>query len=621
MERYFSFIRRLINKKTGGEGLGVFRIVYSMVFLCEVAQLFNFRHLIFDKVPFIEPSDMDTTPAMICWMIAIVFLMFGCFTRQAALLNYLFSIVFIATLKTYEYHMFYLYMGINALLIFVNTSSCYSIDVLRTRLKTSWSPAFPPNNSRVSVLNYHALVLIGIAFVYFDSVFFKFDSSLWRNGLGLWLPASVPQVAFLDYQWLLDQKAVVIFLGYLTLFFEVVFLFLFGFRKFWPYLFVIGICLHLGILLVFPIPWFALGVIAFYLLLIPASFWRRLFARLKADTPKFSLTFKEQNTFLRKCAITLSFFDVFDVFKLNVAQNGASQEVDDGDGGKSNPVFILSTVSNGHTLSGFKAFRKACLFVPGLFLPGLLLFLPGVAHVAGSIFCKLGQSSNPPAGSNFSRKEVVPADQIAVADVAIWKTYLVGSAFLVLTMLQVISTYRSPLITRVVKSAGIENTFVGKLLKNISWESQKFSKTYFGITGHSVFLDSHFEGYNHIIALEFIGENGERKWLPIIEKDGRPGCLLSGPTWAKWSFRINGPSVNEDNLLSGFRDFTAYWLIKNDMPVDGAKFIVWVKKIRTPQSWEKGFLKSQRNQQWIEAGTGFWEKQKFILKVKDVESI
>ena len=619
MKRYFAFIQRLLNKKVGGEGLGVFRITYSMVFLCEVFQLFRFRHLIFDKVPFIEPSDMDLTPAMICWMVAIVFLMFGFFTRQAALVNYLFSLVFIATLKTYEYHMFYLYMGINALLIFVNTSASYSIDVLRYRLKSSADVMAESYKSvRVSVLNYHSLVLVGIAFVYFDSVFFKFDSSLWRNGLGLWLPASVPQVAFLDYQWLLDQKTLVIFLGYLTLFFEIVFLFLFGFRRFWLYLFVIGVGLHLGILLLFPIPWFALGVITFYLLLIPASCWRRLLGRLKVGKPKFLLTLDGKSLFLRKCAVALSFFDVFGFLNISVNHEVSIP------GNNQRGTFTLTQIAAGHQVEGFKAFRNACLFTPGLLLPGLLLYLPGISSWISAVFhhdikhsiqLNEGEVTKANNGGQLFVKPTTASYKPG------WKAYLVGVAFLLLTAFQVISTYRSPLITKAIRASGIENSAAGKIFKNISWESQKFSKTYFGITGHSVFLDSHFEGYNHIIALEYIGKSGQRTWLPIIEKDGRPGCLLSGPTWAKWSFRINGPSINEGHLLSGFRDFTAYWLTENKLSIDGAQFIVWVKKIRTPASWEKGFLTSQRVQPWVEAGRGQWKMNEFILNVKEIERI
>lgn len=112
MKRLQGFIGGLLNKKVDATGLAIFRIFYSVILLCEVGQIFYFKELIFDKIPFIESADIDLSYALVVWMFSLVLIVFGLFTRTATVLNYAFSIVFIATIKSYEYHMFYIYMGL-----------------------------------------------------------------------------------------------------------------------------------------------------------------------------------------------------------------------------------------------------------------------------------------------------------------------------------------------------------------------------------------------------------------------------------------------------------------------------------------------------------------------------
>src|SRR5688572_24892973 len=130
----FRLIKRVYNTDIDGAGLAWFRILYCITLLCEISQIFYFRRLIYDKVPYLDSAEIDLSVSLIVWMVAVLFLTFGLYTRYAAILNYVCSLVFIATMETYEYHMFYLYMGVNFLLIFVNVSQVNSIDRLRLKL-------------------------------------------------------------------------------------------------------------------------------------------------------------------------------------------------------------------------------------------------------------------------------------------------------------------------------------------------------------------------------------------------------------------------------------------------------------------------------------------------------
>ncbi len=76
-----------------------------------------------------------------------------------------------------------------------------------------------------------------------------------------------------------------------------------------------------------------------------------------------------------------------------------------------------------------------------------------------------------------------------------------------------------------------------------------------------------------------------------------------------------------NNLNKGVRDFTAFWAYKNNINLDDAKFLIKVKKIDTPNGWEKDFLNKQIAKPWIDGGFVEWKNKEFISNIKDIESL
>ncbi len=264
-------LKKLLNNKISSKTLGLFRIAYSLVLLFEVLRLYKFRFLIFDKVPYFEPSEIPFTYIFLIWLMVIVFIIIGLRTKTATLINYIISIFLIGGIRSYEYHMFHTYMGINFLLCILPTSKSYSLDNLFEKINKSTLRKEFKINEIVPEFYYYIILLTGIGFVYLDSIFYKLCSPLWINGLGMWLPASVPFAVNIDSTSLLNQELLMKFLGYFTIFFEAIFIFLFWKRKFKLIFFTIGIALHIGIYLLYPIPQFALGVMAIYVLMLPPN--------------------------------------------------------------------------------------------------------------------------------------------------------------------------------------------------------------------------------------------------------------------------------------------------------------------------------------------------------------
>ena len=117
--RSSSLITRLYDKQIDATGLALFRILYFANLFFEVLQIFNFRHLIFDKIPFVEGNEIAVGIGLVVWLCVIVLLALGLFTRVSGILNYLLTIIFFGMAGEFAYHMYYLYTGINLIGKFV----------------------------------------------------------------------------------------------------------------------------------------------------------------------------------------------------------------------------------------------------------------------------------------------------------------------------------------------------------------------------------------------------------------------------------------------------------------------------------------------------------------------
>lgn len=297
----------LCEKQISGTGLAVFRICYSLVLLYEVITLFYFRHLIFDPVPFLERPDNSWGLVFVVWMLAAACLLTGALTRYAAVFNYALTLVTFSSFHAFEYHWDYAMVGLNLLLVFAPVSRRLSVDAWLLRRRPEWPISPAPRPSTVAAIWHYVFLALGVGLVYFDSVFHKLGSDMWLRGLGLWLPASLPPIIWTKAQALLNQQWLVRAAGYIVFIFEFGFLVLVWKRRLWLPLLVLGAALHLGILILFPIPGFALGVLSVLLLLVPVGFWESCLARagLASEAPPATHTEPPTHVRWRRRALAL----------------------------------------------------------------------------------------------------------------------------------------------------------------------------------------------------------------------------------------------------------------------------------------------------------------------------
>ncbi len=267
-EKLSLFQRRLFSKQVSGLGLALFRISFFSIILIEILQLLVFRDVVFDS------PGIQTVLLLVIWMLAVVCIVVGIFTKYAALVNFAFMVGILAKFTDFEYHIDYIYSGISFLCLIVPLEN-------RISLSTYFEKS-PPR--KTPVVYYYLIVVVGLASIYAESCFHKLDSKMWMSGLGVWLPNSLPQVAPVDWSLILNFKPLSITLGYFALAFESLFILLMWFRRIRPWVFWGGIGLHLGILATFKIPLFALAMLVFYFLVMPDE-WARRICREEKGTP------------------------------------------------------------------------------------------------------------------------------------------------------------------------------------------------------------------------------------------------------------------------------------------------------------------------------------------------
>jgi len=625
--RFTKLIGRGFDKKIDATGLGLFRIAYSAVLFMEVIQLYRFRSLIFDPIPFIKPSDVDFGYGLICWAICILFLGLGYYTRVSAIINYLFTLTFLGTITTYEYHMFYVYIGTNALMIFMPLHKSISVDRLREKLRHSTLKEDYIPIQKTTVLSYMIPILIGVAFVYSDSILYKLNSPMWLSGLGMWLPANLPMITWMDSSWLMNQRWLILAGGYATLVFELVFIFLFWFRSCRAILWFIGTLLHIGILIEFPIPWFGLGVTAIYLLLVPVHWWKKI--PLRYHTQRLRFFYDAECPLCLRTRLILSHFDFRGGISFEPLQEQRTTEpllrnISEQD------LFsdVYGFTTKGTLVKGLDTYIQAFIAMGYTWPIAITLRLPGLNNIARKTYGIIAQQRSTercteescplPNTKDSPQPTVKLFHNVSLRDIQV-QLIALGLAFAILLELAVSYHSALPVIWR--QKSGLNHTLIGNALHKTTKTIRGYSHDLLGITNHPVFMDSHFNDYNHIIAITHTAEDGTETFLRMIDDNGQPGNYLRGFVWVKWNWRVNGAKINPRKLDEGIQNFTAFWAHENNIYLTKARFNIKVKKIEIPTGWHNYFLKDQVAQPWMDGGYVEWRRNSFVSHIKAIEKM
>jgi hypothetical protein len=440
--------------------------------------------------------------------------------------------------------------------------------------------------------------------VYLDSFAWKLGEQIWSNGLGVWLPASLPHDTWFSPAILnavLNHRMLVSVLSDLTLVFEATFIVLMWLRAARPILCVIGLGLHVSIVFAFPIPFFGLSLAALYLLLAPAAWYEAAARAIRRGEPQCVIQFDAGSPRWRRALLILEHFD----FRGRLA----FRPLDAGDVAQAAGLVVIEGTRQHQGHAGF----VAALRCHSLFWP-----LAGLYGRAVNSFARTTHKQTLRSRSTESElaawKPSHPRSSVVLAgashDLMLYFKFAIVAAC---TIIQATLIADAPYF----RGTHMPSTATPRWLA----DTRHVFYGYAGICSHGVFLDSHFKDYDHIIAVTWIRPDGSEQWLPLTTANGQVGAYAMGRFWCKWVIRNNGPYMSSELLKSALREVTAFWARKNRVDLADAKFKVLVRKYDPCKGWQPDYLLRQTEKPWTQLGLVQWKDRAYTAQIAEIKRL
>jgi len=621
-------IVELQSKQVPATAIGLFRLFYGLVTLQEIFFLLYFNHLIFDPIPYID-VEFPMIPFFLClWGVIASFIIFGYRYQFAVISNYIFWIVFVnftSMQRDFDGGFDSFMTGAGFFLLFMPGDRAFSIDNLRYKISTPFTHYNTYPKPTVSSLAYYLPVLICLGFLYFDSAVHKLFAEHWRNGLGSWLPSTQPYyVSAIDMSFLLNNELLQKTIGYTILIFQFTFIFFFSNRRLRCVYLFIGLGLHLGITLSLNIYPFGMGMLTFYILLVPFSWWRAMGKLLTAKQPTLTVFYDKQCPLCNRTVLIFNHFDIFSCIDFKNAQDHAAYYP--ALAALSHETLLTDLYAldkNNRIYSGVSTYIQILLKMRYLYPLGMILSLPGIRQIAEKKYRAIADSRariscsseclvSPKLQDNNLYHQIFECFATRKPKAFSRKFAKIVIALLVL---QLNTTIHYGLIYRLDLAA--KNSPISAPIAEASNSLIMLSLTFFGITPHALYLHDHFAGYDHILAITYTDQNGTERWLPFVNQQGR----LLAPNWGRvhsmWANIAVTPTINNTRLQKFIMKVTAFWGPKIGLNLDNTVFHIKLKKINAPAYWVHDQLHQNFSSPWTTIGTVKWTDKLISFDLPD----
>lgn len=629
-----SRINALYLKQVPATGVGLFRILFGLVTLQEVFFLIYFNHLIFDPIPFMDVEFPMIPFFLWLWVLIAFSLTVGYRCQFVTIANYLFWLIFVnftPMQRDFDGGFDLFMIGGNFFLIFMPTDRAFSIDQLRKKLASPFTQYSQYKPETVSALVYYLPVLICLGFLYFDSVIHKMFAQHWRNGLGAWLPSSIPYyISALDLSWLLNQEWLQKLIGYTIIVFQFGFMFLFQQRKLRPLFFLVGISLHLGITLSFNIYPFGMGMLTFYALVMPFAWYSKLGGWMKKRQPTLTVFFDRQCPLCNRTVLLLNHFDVLGGVDFKSAQDHAKacpalKRFDE----QTLLTDLYAVDRDNRVYAGVDSYASI-LIAMGYSAPiGWMMRLPmihsllekryrAIADNRARLTCDVSCLSEQVQtfAPTLYQRIFEPEHSL------IGKRHMqqISKIFVVILLFQLNCSLHYGLLYRL--KVDTRQTPITSMLTDMSNALLMLSHTFVGITPHALYLHDHFEGYDRLLAITYNDGSGEERWLPFVDQQGR----LLAPNWGRvhsmWANIAVTPNIDELRLKKFIMKVTAFWGSKLGLDLESSQFIIKMKQIRAPFEWEKDLRINNLSGNWQAIGTAQWSGKEIRINLpEDIDQL
>jgi predicted DCC family thiol-disulfide oxidoreductase YuxK len=611
-------IQAQLNRKVTANGLGLFRIGFALVALQEILFLFYFRHLIFDPVPYLDRASPVLHVFLLVWLGVLACLALGYHTRRVAVANYLFWVVFVVFTpmwQDFDGGFDQLMTASSFLLILLPSERAFSLDNLRW----AWRYSTPGQRYRppleVPVLAYTLPLALTLGLLYLDSGLHKLSSEFWRNGMGAWLPATMPYyVSPLDMSPLLNLRWLEQAIGYSIIVFQLVFIFLFWFRTFRVPLLMLGASFHIGIILSLNVYPFGFAMLVHYLLLVPLAWWNGFSRWIRCYKPLLTVFYDQDCPLCNRAVIFIEHFDIRHAIDFKGLQNHAREyrELDIiPEGTLLTDLYALD--NQGRLSAGVDTYIQILLKLGYPAPLGWVLKIPGIYHIARTIYRRIADGrQRQPCGEHcavppipawvderpfagFYARHATSDRQIALR---------IAKTLVLVLLLQLNSTLHYGVLYRWAGTRPSDPALA--LLDQASDSVINLSHTFFGISPHALYLHDHFDHYNDIVALTYRDKAGQETWLPFINQEGR---LLS-PNWGRvqsmWANVAITSHMSRDRLEKFAKKVTAFYSVDMGIDLSDAEFVIKSKHVDVPTSWEYDLRRRNVQGEWRDLGTLNW---------------
>jgi len=625
----FAKIYALYLKRAPATGIGLFRVLFGLVTLQEILFLIFFNHLIFDPIPFLDIEFPMIVFFLWLWALVAVALVLGYRCQIASIANYVFWLIFVnftPMQRDFDGGFDLFMIGANFFLIFMPIDKAFALDGLRKKLAFPFVHYSQYQRAEVSALAYYLPVAVCLGFLYFDSDIHKMFAEHWRNGLGAWLPSSIPYyMSALDMSWLLNNEILQKTIGYTIIIFQFTFLLFFHRRSFRPVYCLVGMGLHLGITLSFNIYPFGLGMLIFYSLVMPFSWYRRIGNCLIAKQPLLTVFYDQQCPLCCRTVLILNNFDVFHCVDFKSAQGFAKNypalnALDE----KSLLTDLYALDRHGQVYAGVATYAHIFIAMRYSAVIGWLLMLPlvypwavrryrRIADARARLVCDVACL---PVSADTDDKSLY--ERIFEPEQALDQrrfVHKISRVLLVLIFFQLNSSLHYGLLYRF--HVNTRQSPVTSVLTDMSNALLMFSNTFLGITPHALYLHDHFAGYNHLLAITYLDQQGNERWLPFVNQQGR----LLAPNWGRvhsmWANIAVTPNIDEGRLKKFIMKVTAFWGIKTGLDLDNTQFVIKMKKIKAPFVWEKDLRNNNLSGDWQTIGQARWQGKEISISLPE----
>ena len=625
-------IYKVYLEQAPASGIGIFRLLFGLVTLQEIFFLIYFNHLIFDPIPFMDVEFPMIIFFLWLWAAVAFCLMIGYRCQTVSIANYVFWLVFVnftPMQRDFDGGFDLFMIGANFFLIFMPIDKAFAIDSLRKKLATPFVHYSEYPSLTVSRLSYYLPVIVCLGFLYFDSDIHKMFAEHWRNGLGAWLPSSMPYyVSALDMSWLLNIESLQKFIGYTILVFQFTFLLFFHFRLLRPLYFLLGIALHLGIALSFNIYPFGMGMLVFYSLMMPFSWYKQIGVWLRKPHPVLTVFYDQQCPLCNRTVLILNHFDILHGVDFKPAQVYAG---DYPALNRLNEQTLLTDLyaldGEGRLYAGVDTYAQIFTAMGYTAIIGWVMRL-GPIHALALICYRRIADNRARLNCDVScLKETAPVfpatlyDQIFVVGQSKQQkrnAYKISKVFLLILLFQLNCSLHYGLLYRL--KIDTRQSPLTSAMADMSNALLMFSHSFIGITPHALYLHDHFEGYEHILAITYLDANGAEHWLPFINEQGR----MLAPNWGRvhsmWANIAVTPNIDEFRLKKFIMKITAFWGIKLNLDLENTRFIIKMKKIKAPFLREKDLRRNNLSGDWLAIGSAQWHDREIKINLpKDID--